>query len=193
MNIEIPDFLLKMSQQMHEQNNRITANPIWQVRQKKFLTTESGINESHWELHDQEEFICLYHSEADCDFEQLFQYLLEYYPQWIVEWSRSCTSLDISITVDSNDQIDESSASDILDAFNASFDPDVVSLPSNICKLHMQEIEVVIESFLTEHDANDFIRRNQHNYSKLYTFVDSMDSYSQMCELRNWILSLTKK
>ncbi|EGR2446752.1 TPA: DNA N-6-adenine-methyltransferase [Vibrio cholerae] len=50
MNIEIPDFLIEMSKQMHEQNNRITADPIWQVRHKQYLVTEQGYNESHWEI-----------------------------------------------------------------------------------------------------------------------------------------------
>ncbi len=31
MNTTIPDFLLEMSKQINTQDNRITAEPIWQV------------------------------------------------------------------------------------------------------------------------------------------------------------------
>ena len=51
MEIKIPDFLLEMSKQLNEQNNRGTAEPIFQVRHKDYLVTEVGYNQHHWEFH----------------------------------------------------------------------------------------------------------------------------------------------
>lgn len=43
--IEVPAFLLEMSQQMHSQDNRCTADPIWQVRCKRFRPTDRNYSD----------------------------------------------------------------------------------------------------------------------------------------------------
>ena len=41
MRTEIPDFLLKMSEQLNTQDNRITADPLWMVcYDKEYPTSE---------------------------------------------------------------------------------------------------------------------------------------------------------
>ena len=47
--------------------------------------------------------------------------------------------------------------------------------------------------FLTEEDANWFIKRKQHDYPKLYTYVESLCFCPQMIELRGWIKSLSQE
>lgn len=94
MNIEIPDFLIEMSKQMHEQNNRITADPIWQVRYKQYLVTEHGYNESHWEIAETEEGCTLYHSQKDSDYQTLILYLIDNHPDWMREWAEEYADMD---------------------------------------------------------------------------------------------------
>ncbi|MDB4326374.1 ead/Ea22-like family protein, partial [bacterium] len=58
---------------------------------------------------------------------------------------------------------------------------------------HMVREMKVVKACLTEADANWFIKRKQHDYGKLYTYVYSMCYCPQMIELREWIISLTNK
>ncbi|HDV5541044.1 TPA: ead/Ea22-like family protein [Vibrio cholerae] len=192
MNIEIPDFLIEMSKQMHEQNNRITADPIWQVRHKQYLVTEQGYNESHWEIAATEEGCTLYHSQNDSDYQELILYLIDNHPDWMREWAEEYADMEIELD-DGEMMLEELELDRLTDAFNSSFDHDWHDLPEGVKKFHMQEIEVVVKTCLTEEDANAFIQRKQHDYPKLYTYVESMVGCQQMIELRNWILSLTEK
>jgi hypothetical protein len=187
--IEIPAFLLEMSQQMHQQDNRITAEPIWQVRCKRYLVTQEGYNDHHWEIFYGEDgdYSTLYRSD-DGDKSNLAEWLLEHDAQWCKTWLLENDKIESY-----HDEI-ESFADVFTQAFIEDFDVDSdhYDLPSSLTKLHFQEIEEVIKSCLTEADANWFIRRKQHDYPHLYTYVASMYLCPQMIELRNWILSLTK-
>lgn len=188
MNNEIPNFLLEMSRQMHEQDNRITAEPIFQVRYKEYLVTEEGYNEHHWEIIDTEDGTTLFHSEASQDYSDVAMYLIEQHPDWIKDWS--CNNMDANIElVDS--EVDEDDYDRLIESINNDFDPDLDDPPDTLKKLHMQETEVVVKTCLTEADAKAFIKRKQHDYPKLYTYVASMVFCPQMIELRNWIMSLT--
>ena len=64
--------------------------------------------------------------------------------------------------------------------------------PPDVKKLYMQEIEEVVSTHLTEHDANWFISRKQHDYPPLYTYVVSAYWSPQLRELQDWIIGLTK-
>lgn len=55
MKVEIPDFLLEMSQRMNTDDNRCTSHPFWQVRCKEYIPAPEGYNDHHWELIDSEE------------------------------------------------------------------------------------------------------------------------------------------
>jgi hypothetical protein len=185
--MEIPSFLLEMSKQMNEQHNRYTADPIWQVRYKKYLITEEGYNENHWEIAGVEEGNTLYHSENDSDFNDLLDYLLENNPDWVIEWAEEYADMDIK---NADGDIDDDCLNTLKSEFNDNFEPEWHELPDSVKKFHMQEIEVVVKSCLTEKDANAFIERKQHDYPELYTYVESMCFCPQMIELRNWIMSL---
>ncbi|TVP11761.1 ead/Ea22-like family protein [Shewanella sp. KCT] len=185
--IEIPAFLLEMSQQMHQQSNRYTAEPIWQVRCKRYLITEQGYNEHHWEIIDSEDDgKALYHSDR-CDKQPLAEWLLENDLGWCDSWLEE---IDISADIDDLGAFSEIFMQSFLDDFDVESDYD--ELPDSLINLHFQEIEDVIKTCFTEADALAFIARKQHDYPKLYTYVESMVFCPQMIELRNWILSLTK-
>lgn len=162
MNVEIPDFLLELSKQMNEQPNRSTAHPFWQVRCKQFVVTQEGYNEHHWELTDEDGVF--FRSDRDC----LFEALLERYPDW-------CKS------------IEENTG----EPFDETFDVDLDELPDGVDKVYVQEVEQVVTTHLTEHDAKGFIERCQHNYPPLYTYVESAYWSPQLRKLQDWIYSLS--
>lgn len=186
MKLEIPDFLIEMSKQMHEQDNRITAEPIWQVRCKRYLVTEQGYSEHHWELHSPDsEGRPIYSTSPGFDNQEAAEELLELEPDWCQEWIANEQDIYIG---------DHGDYKGIADAFKSCFDfEDCEDWPDDWTKIYLQETEAVIRTCLTEADANAFIARKQHDYPKLYTYVETMNFCPQMIELRNWLLSLTRE
>ena len=161
--IEIPEFLTEMSKQMHMQPNRATADPIWQVRCKRYIVTAPGYNESHWILCDDDgEF---YRSDIDNGM-RAAEYFKDNYEGWFTEKLQEIKEDEL-------------------------FDYDFEDLPDGVSRISVQETEVVVSMHLTEEDANWFIKRKQHDYPKLYTYVESAYWSPQIKELRAWILSLT--
>lgn len=179
--VKIPDFLLEMSKQMHEQDNRITAEPIWQVRYRKNLLTADGYSDN-FELVDREnDYDTVYSNDENslANKDYALEYLLEHYEDWCLNWAR--------YEVENEDD-------DLTKYFKNNFDvDDSWELPDDVEKHYLQEIEVVVKSCLTEADAKWFIWRKQHDYPKLYTYVESMIYCPQMIELRHWLLSLTEE
>ena len=184
MKIEVPEFLVEMSRQLNEQNNRMTADPMFEVRYKSYLVTEEGYNESHWEI------ICdsgytLYHSEKSESFDDLASYLYQNESDWCESWLEDNGYGSVSVH-----------ELQFTDLFNDHFNPQLDELPSELKKLHMQEVEVTVNSHFTEVDAQAFIDRKQHSYPKLYIYATSLCYCWNMIELRNWIKNLnaqTKK
>lgn len=176
--VEIPDFLVEMSNQINTQNNRMTADPLFEVRYKTSLITEEGYNESHFEIVDCEDGFTLYHSERSDNYNELAEHLLESHKKWCIEWCDE--KADIEFSEDS-----------FIADFNDNYDHDGwMNLPEGIKKFHMQEIEVTVNSHFTESAAQEFIDRKQHDYPKLYIYAISMCFCEPMKELRNWIKSL---
>ena len=176
--MEIPDFLKEMSKQMNEQNNRCTADPLFEVRYKTSLVTESGYNESHFEIMD-EEGRTLHHSGKDSDYGGLAEHLVEHHQGWCISW---CEDHDIELKEGA-----------FTEYFPCDFDPDIEDLPGEIKALSMQEIEITVNSHFTEIDAQAFIDRKQHDYPKLYIYAISMCYCWNMTKLRNWIKGLNGK
>lgn len=185
--IEIPAFLLEMSQQMHQQSNRCTAEPIWQVRCKRYLITEEGYDEHHWEIVDTDGGTALYRSDKSDMKQALAEWLAENDHQWCSNWLFD-NDID-EVCHDVSHTFDEVFIEAFIDKFNLESDHD--QLPDPLKKFHLQETEEVIRSCLTEADARAFIARKQHDYPKLYTYVESMVFCPQMIQLRHWIMSLT--
>lgn len=182
MNVEVPEFLIEMSQQMHQQSSRCTAEPIWQVRCKRYLVTAEGYNEHHWELLSEDGDV-VYHSEK-CDKDDLIEHLTNNFSDWCSEWHEN--ALDDELC---------HAGQDFYSAFTEWFDVEIDydALPEPIRMIHLQEFEDVIKTCFTEADALAFIARKQHDYPKLYTYVESMVFCPQMIELRNWIMRLTSE
>ncbi|EGT3627669.1 ead/Ea22-like family protein [Morganella morganii] len=185
--IEVPAFLLEMSQQMHQQPSRCTAEPMWQVRFKKDLITEEGYNDHHWEIVDTEDGDILYHSLV-CDKTALADWLVDNNHEWCKTWLLDNDIIEIYHDVVKS--FDEVFTQAFIEDFDVEDNYD--ELPEQLKKFHLQETEEVVKTCLTEADALAFIARKQHDYPKLYTYVESMVFCPQMIELRNWILSLTK-
>lgn len=181
MNAEIPEFLIEMSQQMHQQSNRYTAEPIWQVRCKRYLVTADGYNESHWEIIEPDEGNMLYNSN-ECDKRNLIDWLIDNESEWCNSWLKEQYENDLCAYSDEFCEV-------FLQWFDVESDYD--ELPESLMKIHMQETEEVVKTCFTEVDALAFIARKQHDYPKLYTYVESMVFCPQMIQLRNWIMSLT--
>ncbi|WP_027697209.1 hypothetical protein [Vibrio litoralis] len=177
--VEIPDFLIEMSNQINTQSNRMTADPLFEVRYKTSLITEEGYNESHFEIVDCEDGITLYHSKSSDNYNALAEHLLESHEKWCMEWCDEEAGIEFS-------------GNSFIADFNDNYDcHGWMDLPEGIKKLHMQEIEVTVNSHFTEAAAQAFIDRKQHDYPKLYIYAISMCFCYPMIELRNWIKSLT--
>lgn len=165
---EIPAFLLEMSKQMREQDNRCTSHPFWQVRCKRYIPTEEGYGEVGYELVTDDGDIVFRSYRAEED--ELETFLLEDYREHF-------------------DSIlgGEATAEDAV----LGFDPTEDDLPDGLRLVYVQEIEEVVSTHLTEADAKWFIRRKQHDYPPLYTYVGSAYWAPQLRELQDWIVSLT--
>lgn len=182
MNIEVPEFLLEMSKQMNEQPNRSTSHPFWQVRCNRFLVTEEGYNEHHWELiHDDQEGLPTYSTNPHCDNVALSEDFEQDNKEWCKSW--------IEENIDSECVGEDS---EFRDFFNFEDNKDC-DWPEGYRVIHLQKVEEVVSTHLTEHDANWFIKRKQHGYPKLYTYVESAYWSPQLRELQDWIISLGAK
>ena len=173
--MEIPKFLIEMSEQMNNEDNRCTADPIWMVVHDNWLTCADDRGDKNILL------LCNggdHYIECDeDDYTEIFTYLKEDHEEWCMELIR-----------------EHDEEEDDIDELSNWFDPDDVfqSLPENVTieKLAMQKEMKVINSHLTEEGAKQFIARKQHDYPKLYTYVYSMYHCNQMKELRAWIKSI---
>lgn len=114
--------------------------------------------------------------------------MVEQQPDWVKEWASEHGCMDIELV---NGEIDSDCLDDLFDSFNSYFDADWQDLPDDIKKFHMQEIEEVVSTHLTQHEAEWFIKRKQHDYPKLYTYVESAYWSPQLRELQDWVKSLT--
>jgi hypothetical protein len=173
--VEIPKFLTEMSEQLNTQNNRITAEPIFMVCYDKWLTCADDRGDKNiLLLHDGSDF---YLECDDSDHTEIFDYLKEHHEEWALEWLKG----------ESND----AELAELDEYFD--LDTNEHDLPEDITveRLAMQKEMTIVKACLTEDDANYFIKRKQHDYAKLYTYVESMNHCPQMIELRNWIKSLT--
>lgn len=165
----VPEWLLEMSRQMREQPNRMTAHPFWQVRCKRYLPTMEGYSEHHRELCGDEGVI--YRSIDPVD--DLHEYLLEEHEDWCKQWAEA-----------------NHPGEDYVAAVESWFDPDNEELPEGLVWLPVQEVEEVVTTHLTQADAEWFIKRKQHDYPALYTFVESAYWSPQLRQLQDWIISL---
>jgi hypothetical protein len=163
-----------MSEQMNTQDNRITAEPIWQVCYDKEHVTADGYERyvTYGDISDGEyELIFSSEEGSSADNKHAIEWLKENKPDFCEIWAAGGVSGSI-------------------DDMNFEYEFDQMG-SINIQKNFMVRRREVVKSCLTEADANWFIKRKQHDYPKLYTYVNSMVYCPQMIELRNWIKTLS--
>ena len=177
--MKIPKFLIEMSEQMNNEDNRCTADPIWMVYHDNWLTCADDRGDKEILLLQDGD----HHMECDDgDHIEISKYLIEHYNDWCLDYIKSSCE-----EADGVDIIDELESYLNLEGYY------LYSLPADVTieKLCMQKEMKVINSHLTLEGANQFIARKQHDYPKLYTYVYSMYYCNQMKELRQWIKSLS--
>jgi len=172
MKTDIPGFLLEMSKQINTQDNRITADPLWMVCYDKEYPTSEDYGD-HYEWVDcNNEYHVIYKSNSDDDeTDEMRSYLVDHNGNWVEQY------------------LDNHGEEDLNECFSMSYNDD--ELPSGIEKIWLNKKQEVVKACLTEADAKWFIKRKQHDYAPLYTYVFSMCYCPQMIELRKWIMSLT--
>ncbi len=183
--MKAPEFLLEMSEQMNNEDNRCTADPVWQVRCKRTRATSSEYTDI-FEFVETDEYTVVARS---CIDEEVNQQIVDYL---------NCDHDDLPIVLE--EWVDERAdlgelvnGKEKIDYFIENFDCDYDEL-EGFSTIWVEEYEDIVQgAFLTEQDANWFINRKQHDYPKLYTYVASMYFCPQMKELRGWIKSLTNK
>lgn len=175
---EIPDFLIKMSRQLKNQNNRITADPIFQVCYNEPYITEEGCHEYIEYAVADGDYSIVYSTEEGSLANNYYalDFIMEYHEDLISKYIDEC-GFNIS---------------DFDFEFEHAFEGGYLSSIADLNKYHMSKKMTVVKSCLTEADAKAFIARKQHDYKKLYIYVNSMVFCPQMIELRNWIMSLTE-
>ena len=180
MKTEIPEFLLEMSKQINTQDNRCTADPIWQVMCKRTRVTAEDYSDRFQIIDIENEYHVVADSDEGCINEDIIKYLIDGDGMdFVINWAER-----------EDDEIEEDCEK--VDLFSNQFDSNYETLPSGFELIHVEEYEQIIKTCLTEYDANNFIRNNSHNYPHMYTFVDSMYRCPQMIALRKWIMELTK-
>ena len=181
--MEAPKFLLEMSKQLKEQDNRCTADPIFMVCYDKWLTCADDRGDKEvWLINDDEY--------TECDNEsEVLTYLHEHHSDWIN--SIKVQKYEDDCLYDDYDSFEHYLESD---DFELDLELEEYDWPGvfGIEKMCMQKEMTVVNSHLTEEGAKQFIKRKQHSYSELYIYAYSMYYCHQMKELRNWIITLTE-
>jgi len=160
--MKIPEFLIEMSKQMQDEDNRATADPIWMVCHDNWLTCADDRG-------DKVVFIITDDGEPqECSDESVVcDYFKEHHRDWFDEnINENC--------FDSSDFIFGNLPGNV-----------------EVERICMQKEMKVVNSHLTEEGAKQFIARKQHDYPKLDTHVYSMYFCEQIKELRGWIKSLS--
>lgn len=165
---------------MNEQHNRYTADPVWQVRCKRWRITKEGYSDTFELVDVKDDYETVASNKENDDINQQ-----------ILDWL-DCDPDDLPIILEEwvDGEIELESGQEKIDYFLDHFNHEYDEL-KGIELFWVEEYEEVVKgAFLTEQDANWFIKRKQHDYPRLYTYVESMCFCPQMIELRNWIMSL---
>lgn len=175
MHIEIPEFLIELSRQINDQPNRSTSHPFYQVRCKRPYVTAEGYNYEYFEVYSDDgvAFTSNYKI-SGCKESDFAEYLIENHYQWLCDTFEDIEVIDVDFVLE-----------------NFDFEG-CENLPDGLTKIWIQEVEEVVSTHLTLDAAEQFIKRKQHDYPKLYTYAESAYWSPQLRELQDWIKSLTQ-
>lgn len=169
----LPDFVFEMADQIATQPNRCTAHPFWQVRYKEWRPVPDDFGDE-FQIFDCNDSISIYASYShDEDYKD---YLWENYQEWCESWA-----------IYENDEDYESPKDCFFDIFSC----DGSEFPDGVEKYRVEQFEQIASTHFTEHDANWFIERKQHDYPKLYTYVESAYWSPQVRKLQDWLRDLS--
>jgi hypothetical protein len=171
--MDIPDFLLEMSKNINTQDNRITADPLFCVYYDEKIPTAP-------DYADGEEY---YYS--DGDYTEIGSDALDLV-QWIVENDEDFISSFKSYDHERDDYESQQ------EYFMECYHPEEDGYPEGVDRFYYLYKKVFVKAALTEKSAQQFIDRKQHDYKKLYIYVESMCYCNEMIELRDWIKGLTE-
>jgi len=175
MSKKIPQFILDLSKQLNDQPSRSTAHPFYQVRCKRPYVTMEGYSSAYFEIYNEDTVVFSPNWQKNGSKEEEFaEYLVEYHYGWLCDTYEDIEVIDVDFVIE-----------------NFNFD-DCDNLPDELTKLWIQEIEEVVSTHLTLDAAEQFIKRKQHDYPKLYTYAESAYWSPQLRELQDWIKSLTQ-
>ena len=142
--MNIPSFLLEMSKQINTQDNRITAEPIWQVCYDKEHVTADGYENyvTYGDINDGE-YSLIFSSESGsyADNDHATDWLMEHKPDFCMELSAR-----------RDEPVKDMDFEDIFHEID----------DCNIQQNFMTRRREVVKSCLTESDAEWFIQRKQH-------------------------------
>lgn len=153
---------------MNKSPKRCTADPFWQVRYKSFLVTQEGYSDHHWELCC-DECGSVYRSDIHGE-EKAIEHIREMYPCYYKkaqEYIQDNGKMELEDFIYWND------------------------LPEGLRKLHMQEVDEIAWTGLSEAGAKAFIERKQHDFPKLYTYVESAYWSTELKAVMDWLKSLS--
>tara|TARA_R110000851_G_scaffold85090_1_gene185181 strand:- start:1 stop:453 length:453 start_codon:yes stop_codon:yes gene_type:complete len=147
------------------------------------MATEEGYNDHHWELHSEDsEGYADYSTALHCDNSSAIQEFEEKNKRWCQDWM-----------AENAEELGGTEGSSFSDFFDFEDHQNYFNeWPEGYRIVHLQEYEDIVSTHLTEVDAKWFINRKQHDYPKLYTYVESAYWSPQIKELRAWVLSLTE-
>jgi hypothetical protein len=175
MKIEIPQFILDLSKQLNEQPSRATAHPFYQVRCKRPYVTQEGYDSKYFEIYDEDSAVFSSNwKERGCKENEFAEYLVENHHDWLCDTFDEIEVIDVDFVIE-----------------NFDFE-ECDNLPDGLTKLWIQEVEEVVSTHLTLDAAEQFIKRKQHDYPKLYTYAESAYWCPQLRQLQDWLKSLSE-
>ena len=111
---------------------------------------------------------------AGCKEIDFAEYLVENHGDWLSDTFEDVELIDVDFVVE-----------------NFDFE-ECENLPDELTKIWIQEVDEVVSTHLTLDAAEQFIKRKQHDYPKLFTYAESAYWSPQLRELQEWVKSITK-
>ena len=170
----VPDRILEISRNMNASPVRATANPFWEVRHKDYLVTSEGYNDHHFELVGDDG--AFYRSDKP-DAENAVEFIVDFAEEWFEKVVSEAEENGMFFV----------NSSEIL-----SFIINKNEFPEGINKVFVQQVKKTVWTGLSEFGANAFIKRKQHDYPKLYTYVESAYWSPELIEVMDFISGFSK-
>lgn len=171
----LPSWVLELAKQIQNQPSRSTAHQFWKVRYQEWVPVPHGYSDEYVILNTDESEECYQSFNGNID--DLKSHLWDYHQGWCEDWVNHYA-----------DDYDCSTEDRFFDEFE--IDRFINDLPDNLMQIYVGKQERIASTHLTENDVNWFIKRKQHDYPKLYTYVESAYWSPQLKRLQDWLKAL---